>query len=130
MDSINPDITFTNEAGKEIALEIETGSNLKHHPQYLHKKVAKLNETYQDRWYFVLTSNNWLQRYVNTFGHSALLRRHIPSLLKRYFPSHQKLQHNVTTIRHTENIDDKKSENGGVTNEYGGEEGGENLAVS
>jgi ABC-type dipeptide/oligopeptide/nickel transport system ATPase subunit len=118
-DSINPDIVFTNERGEEIALEIETGSNLKYHPTYLKHKVARLNELYPNRWYFVLTSNNWRQRYTNAFGGFVMLRQHTPRFLKRQFPSGEQ-QDNATSNRHTQNIDDKKVEYGGAKKPYGG----------
>jgi hypothetical protein len=86
-DSINPDIIFTNESGEEIALEIETGSNLKYHRTYLERKVAQLNKHYPNRWHFILTSTFWRQRYANAFGGFVLLRHHVPRFLKRQFSS-------------------------------------------
>ncbi len=86
-DSINPDIVFTNAKGEEIALEIETGSNLRRHPTYLMQKVAQLHKLYPNRWYFVLTDNHWRKRYVNRFGDNVLLRQDILRFLKRQFPS-------------------------------------------
>jgi len=109
-DSINPDIVFTNERGEEIALEIETGSNLKHHRQYLERKVARLNKQYPNRWHFVLTSSWWRQRYTNNFGGFVLLRQHLSRFLKRHFASGYGQQDNVSTPRLTRNIDDNKSE--------------------
>ncbi len=109
-DSINPDIVFTNERGEEIALEIETGSNLKHHRQYLERKVARLNKQYPNRWHFVLTSSWWRQRYTNNFGGFVLLRQHLPRFLKRHFPSGYGQQDNVSTPRLTKDTDDKESE--------------------
>ena len=128
-DSINPDIIFTNEQGEQVALEIETGSNLKFHPKYLTAKVAKLNQTYQDRWFIILTSTFWYQRYITAFGHAVLLRRHIPRFLKRHFPSGHIPQDNATTLRQTKSIDDKGSDHTDVQKPFGGENGGENLAV-
>lgn len=92
-DSINPDITFTNEKGEEIAIEIETGSNLKYHRKYLENKVTKLNQQYPNKWHFVLTSNFWRQRYTNSFGGFVMLRYHLPKFLKSHFPSGDK--HNI-----------------------------------
>ncbi len=86
-DSINPDIIFTNERGEEIALEIETGSNLKYHRAYIERKVAQLNKRYPNRWHFILTSTFWRQRYANAFGGFVLLRHHVPRFLKRQFSS-------------------------------------------
>ncbi len=109
-DGINPDIIFTNENGEEIALEIETGSNLEHHRKYLECKVAHLNKDHPNRWHFVLTSAWWRKRYTNNFGGFVLLRQHIPRFLKRHFPSGLGHQDNVCPSRLTKNIDDKKSE--------------------
>ncbi len=112
-DNINPDIVFTNERGEAIALEIETGSNLKYHPTYLKRKVAQLTQRYPDRWYFILTSAHWRQRYANTFGGFVMLRQHIPRFLKRQFPSGEQ-QDNATNLRLTTSIDDKKNELSGA----------------
>jgi ABC-type dipeptide/oligopeptide/nickel transport system ATPase subunit len=116
-DSINPDIVFTNEKGEEIALEIETGSNLKYHRQYLERKVAQLNKLYPNRWQFVLTSSWWRSRYTNAFGGFVPLRQHIPRFLKRQFPSGLGAQDNATTNCLKQNMDDKKSESGSRKNQ-------------
>jgi hypothetical protein len=108
-DNINPDIVFTNERGEEIVLEIETGSNLKHHRQYLERKVAQLNKLYPNRWHFVLTSAWWRQRYTNNFGGFVMLRQHLLRFLKRHFPSGGQ-QDNVSNSSLMRNIDDKKHE--------------------
>jgi len=119
-DNINPDIVLTNEKGEEIALEIETGSNLQHHKQYLLRKVDALNKQYANRWHFIITDNNWRKRYTNTFGGFVMLRYHIPGFLRRQFPSRE-LQDNGYEFRGTQNLDEKKREIGGAKNEIGGE---------
>lgn len=95
-DSINPDIVFVNEKGDSVALEVETGSNLKHHPEYLKRKVALLNKRFPNKWHFVLTSWHYRKRYTNSFGRFVLLRQHIPRFIKGQFPSGFRLQDNVT----------------------------------
>jgi len=106
-DSINPDIVFTNAQGEEIALEIETGSNLKHHPQYLARKVAKLNELYPDRWRFVLTSTHSRRKYETAFKVPTLLRHQVPHFVKWHFSRRGK-QDNVTKNCLPRDIDDNK----------------------
>ena len=84
-DDLNPDIVFTNAKGEEWALEIETGNNMQHHKKYLHQKVENLNKNYQNRWRFILTSNELQQKYAKAFNTEALLRQNIPSFLKWQF---------------------------------------------
>jgi hypothetical protein len=109
-DSINPDIIFTNEKGEEIAIEIETGSNLKYHRKYLENKVVKLNQLYPNRWHFVLSHAWWRQRYTTAFGGFVMLRQHLPRFLKKQFPSGSGVHYNATTNCLTKNIDDKINE--------------------
>lgn len=104
MDSINPDIIFTNAKEEEIALEIETGSNLKYHEQYLKRKVQRLNQHYPNKWRFILTSNYWRKKYENTFKTTVLLRHNIPHWLKWQFSNHQRTQDNATENCQTQNI--------------------------
>ncbi len=113
-DGINPDVVFTNERGEEIALEIETGSNLQHHKQYLIRKTARLNKIYPSKWYFVLTSAWWRTRYESNFGDNVLLRQDILHFLKRQFPSGSRLQDNGYDFRLKNNIDDKNSLSSGA----------------
>ena len=122
-DGINPDVLFTNEKGEEIALEIETGSNLKHHPEYIKEKVKQLDQKYPNRWHFILTSNDQRRHYTYAFGRFVLLRHHIPRFVKRHFSSRE-VQDNVTTLRQSPNIDDKKSVTGGAKTVHGGEKQG------
>jgi ABC-type dipeptide/oligopeptide/nickel transport system ATPase subunit len=115
-DSINPDIVFTNSNGEEIALEVETGSNLKYHRTYLERKVARLNKLYPNRWYFVLTNAWWRTRYTTSFGHNILLRQDIPRFLKKQFPNPSGTQDNATSLRLKKNTDDKKAHSSGDKN--------------
>jgi len=128
LDTINPDIIFTNEEGKEVALEIETGSNLEHHKQYLIHKTELLTKQYGNNWHFILTNNNWRKTYTNTFGGFVMLRHHIPRFLKRQFPSKEP-QDNVCQLRQSQNTDDKKHQHTQTKNDTGGETGTKNQAV-
>lgn len=83
---LNPDIIFTNEKGNEVALEIETGVNLKKNTTYMKEKVAKLNEQYST-WYFILTNKDWKTRYQNAFKKEILLRGDIQAFLRKHFPN-------------------------------------------
>ncbi|VVB81089.1 Uncharacterised protein [uncultured archaeon] len=94
-DSINPDVIFTDIRGEEWALEIETGSNLKYHPKYFERKVARLNQLYPNKWRFVLTNIHQRRKYENRFGVPILLRHQIPHFAKWHFS--RGLQDNATT---------------------------------
>ncbi len=106
-DSINPDIVFTNLHGEEIALEIETGSNMKFHPTYLANKIAKLNQLYPNRWRFVMTSAHDRRKYETAFNTPVLLRHQIPHFVKWHFSARRK-QDNATEFGLSQNTDDKK----------------------
>jgi hypothetical protein len=105
--TLNPDIIFTNASGKEIALEIETGSNHKFNKEYLHQKVALLDKTYPSRWCFFLTTNSYLQRYQNITAAPIYLRKHVRGFLKQQFPSGMHPPHITTPPSHTKTSDDK-----------------------
>ncbi|MBI4140895.1 DUF87 domain-containing protein, partial [Candidatus Woesearchaeota archaeon] len=128
VDGINPDIIFTNEQGEQIALEIETGSNLKYHKQYLIRKTELLTKQYGNKWHFILTDATWRKRYTNTFGGFIILRYHIPRFLKQQFPSWE-TQDNATNLRLTKNIDDKNNQHDHVKKSSGESTNPENLAV-
>jgi len=109
IDGINPDIVFTNEQGEQIALEIETGSNLEHHKEYLIRKSELLTKQYGNKWHFILTNAWWRQRYTTTFGGFVMLRYHIPRFIKKHFPSKEP-QDNGCQLCLTKNIDDKNNQ--------------------
>ena len=77
-----PDIIFK-ARGKEIALEIETGTNFKKHKKRLAKKVEALNKEYKKRWFFVLTSTDYKKQY-SKFG-KVLLRKDINRFVRACF---------------------------------------------
>ncbi len=85
-DSITPDITFKDPQGSEWALEIETGSNLRHHKRYLCGKVEGLNKKYGNRWRWVVTETELRSKYQTTFGIDTLIRENIPLFIKHLFP--------------------------------------------
>jgi len=126
---INPDIIFTNEKGEDVAIEIETGSNIRHNQKYLIQKAQTLEKKYPNRWHFILTDSDYRKRYTNTFGKFILLRHHVPRFLKEQFPSGLLQQDNRSTLGATQNIDDKITESSLAKNESSLQEGGENLAV-
>jgi len=61
--SVNPDIVFSLK-GKKYALEIETGKMYKTNKKSLIEKVARLNKTYGENWFFVLTDWNLSSKYA------------------------------------------------------------------
>jgi len=107
---LNPDITFTNESGQEIAIEIETGSNYRYNYDYLVQKIQHLKVAYPNRWFVFLTNAQWKPRYETLCDTPMLLRKHLRSFLKRQFPTGAQAQaHNNThSISFTKFIDDKK----------------------
>ena len=106
-DSINPDIVCTLPNGLPFVFEIETGSNLRHHPDYLDKKVARLNEKYGKRWRFILTSNHCRRKYETRYGINVLLRRSVPPFLKWLFSKGWQREDNGATNGQSQNIDEK-----------------------
>ncbi|MBT6820107.1 DUF87 domain-containing protein [archaeon] len=60
-----PDVVFKI-AGKEYAIEIETGTVLEKSPNQLREKVGSLNKNYE-KWFFVVTNRNKIKKYKN-FG--------------------------------------------------------------
>ncbi len=105
---LNPDIVFTNEAGQEIAIEVETGSNHKYNYDYLIQKIKNLNNAYQNRWCTFLTNAQWKPRYETLCETPVLLRKHLRRFLKKQFPKGAQVHNNTTQICLTKNIDGKK----------------------
>ena len=56
-----PDIVFISN-GKTYAIEVETGSVMKNMKKF-REKVEQLNLNYKDRWFFVPTNKNLVQKY-------------------------------------------------------------------
>jgi len=56
-----PDIVFISH-GKTYAVEVETGSVMKNMKKF-REKVENLNQKYKDRWFFVPTNKNLVQKY-------------------------------------------------------------------
>ncbi len=109
---VNPDITFTNAAGQEIAIEVETGSNYRYHLDYLKSKIQRLHDTYPSRWCVFLTDNHYLARYQNLCKDvSIYLRKQLRQFLKEHFPLGTPSQPlsplNATEPQRNENIDEK-----------------------
>jgi len=107
-DSINPDLRLIKPNGEEWVVEVETGSNLRHHPDYLDKKVAKLNTLYPNRWRWLLTTNHKRRQYETRYGIPVLLRHNYPHWVKYHFSQDAGNQDNGATVGHARNIDDKK----------------------
>lgn len=102
-DSINPDLRFIKPNREEWAVEVETGSNLRHHPDYLDKKVAKLNALYPNRWRWLLTNSHRRRQYENRYGVPVLLRHNYPHWVKYHFSQ----QDNGALLGGSKSIDDK-----------------------
>ena len=58
-----PDIIFTNKAGQEIALEIETAKSLKFHKNQIDEKFLEVKKVYGNRAYIILTDLSWVNSY-------------------------------------------------------------------
>ena len=79
----HPDIIFGIN-GEKIAIEIETGKNLKNNKKQLIEKVKLLNENYDD-WFFVLTNRN-LNRKYSAYG-QVVDKRYLKNYLEKLFLS-------------------------------------------
>ncbi len=79
----HPDIIFKIN-NEKIAIEIETGKNLKNNKKQLIEKVKLLNENYDD-WFFVLTNRN-LNRKYSAYGKVAD-KRYLKNYLEKLFLS-------------------------------------------
>ena len=79
----HPDIIFKIN-GEKIAIEIETGKNLKNNRKQLIEKVELLNENYDD-WFFVLTNRN-LNRKYSVYGR-VVDKRYLKNYLEKLFLS-------------------------------------------
>jgi conjugal transfer ATP-binding protein TraC len=84
-ESVNPDIVFTNSKREKVAIEVETGTNLKHHKVYLDKKRRRLNEEFESSWIIVLTHSDWKTRYETLFEVPVLLRQDMTRWVKDQF---------------------------------------------
>jgi conjugal transfer ATP-binding protein TraC len=77
-----PDITFKTKAGKEVAIEVETGSSYKKNKKKLIQKFSDLRYQYQDRLLIVLTDKDFKARYEALFPSiKIMLRRDVAELI-------------------------------------------------
>ena len=84
--SREPDITFKNKKGEEIAIEIETGLSYKKNKTELINKFHETQLKYKKNLIIVLTDRDYKIRYQNIFPNiKILLRQDIPTLLSGYF---------------------------------------------
>jgi len=58
-----PDLIFTNKAGKEIAIEVETGIGFKKHRKRLIEKFDQIRQQYKNRVFIVITDKNVRDKY-------------------------------------------------------------------
>jgi hypothetical protein len=118
VNTLTPDIIFTNAQGQEIAIEVETGSNHRFNPEYLHNKVANLHKTYPSRWCIFLTTNFYYQRYQKLSRAPVYLRKHLRGFLRQQFPSKHPSPHITRPLHQTKIPDDKKKSFGGTAQEH------------
>jgi hypothetical protein len=79
-----PDIIFTNKAGQEIALEIETGIEFTKHQDRLAEKFSILKQEMDDRCYIILTDRTIVCRYER-FNIPLIPRKDITEFIKLQF---------------------------------------------
>ena len=60
--TIKPDIIFEVQ-NRKIAIEVETGNNLKNNKKQFLKKVESLNKNFGYNWFFVVTNRNLVKKY-------------------------------------------------------------------
>lgn len=81
-----PDIIFKVKKGREIALEIETGSGYSRHRKELELKFNRLSQEYKKSILIILTDSNYKRQYEAMFPQiKILVRTDIPSILKSFF---------------------------------------------
>jgi hypothetical protein len=79
-----PDIIFENKAGQEIALEVETGIDLKKHRDRIDEKFQEVRKKYGERAYIILTDNNLVNSYAR-YDTKTLLRKDITEFIHMQF---------------------------------------------
>jgi hypothetical protein len=57
-----PDIIFELK-NRKIAIEVETGKNLRNNRKQFLEKVEWLNENFGDNWFFVVTNRDLVKKY-------------------------------------------------------------------
>ncbi|MFC1722922.1 VirB4-like conjugal transfer ATPase, CD1110 family [Nanoarchaeota archaeon] len=85
-----PDIIFTNQFGKRIALEIETGKEYKKHKKRINEKFEKIAAEWRHRAFIVITDKDLRNSYAR-FGLDILLRKDIPKFVRLQFKGKKKL---------------------------------------
>lgn len=60
--TIKPDIIFEFQ-NRKIAIEVETGKNLRNSRKQFLEKVGSLNENFGYNWFFVVTNRNLVKKY-------------------------------------------------------------------
>jgi len=74
--TVKPDIIFEVQ-NRKIAIEVETGSNLRNNKKSFLNKLELLRENYGYNWFFVVTNRNLVKKYKkygNTYTRKNVLR--------------------------------------------------------
>ena len=80
-DAVKPDIIFQFK-NRKIAVEIETGRNLRNSKKQFLRKIDLLEENYGDNWFFVVTNRNLVKKY-RKYG-KTFTRKNFIERLGRY----------------------------------------------
>jgi hypothetical protein len=81
-----PDVVFQNAKMQLIALEIETGKNLKKHEARLIEKFIEVKLKYRGNLFIILTDSNMKRKYKTLFPNiKVLVRTDLPAFFKSQF---------------------------------------------
>ena len=81
-----PDVVFQNAKMQLIALEIETGKNLKKHEARLIEKFIEVKLKYRENLFIILTDSNMKRKYKTLFPNiKVLVRTDLPAFFKSQF---------------------------------------------
>lgn len=79
--TVKPDIIFELK-NRKIAIEIETGKNLKHSKKQFLEKIRWLDEDFGDNWFFVVTNRDLVKKYKK-YG-PTYTRKNVRRAIEKY----------------------------------------------
>jgi hypothetical protein len=87
-----PDLVFKNGAGKEVAIEVETGRGFTKHKNRLKEKFQEAKRMYKNRLVIVLTDSNFARQYRLLAPNTKIMtRHHIIKFLQTQFKDKNKI---------------------------------------
>ncbi|MBN1792413.1 hypothetical protein JW826_01895 [Candidatus Woesearchaeota archaeon] len=84
--AVYPDVIFQNRTRQIVALEIETGKNMKKHKRRLYDKFTEAKLKYGKNLFIVLTDSNMKRKYKSLFPNiKILVRTDLPAFFHSQF---------------------------------------------